>query len=147
MLLAAQLVLRMPLSICFSYLGSLPSSCFFASRAALLQGRFVCSSFPTLFSPVQCDFYFYVLNFYETGVCIRSNHTYSESESDNALLAPSINTRVQKSYQLLWNVARERFELSSAGPKPAMLDHYTTGLHRGEDHSYFQFYGLGSLFS
>ena len=25
-------------------------------------------------------------------------------------------------------VARERFELSSAGPKPAMLDHYTTGL-------------------
>jgi hypothetical protein len=26
-------------------------------------------------------------------------------------------------------VARERFELSSAGPKPAMLDHYTTGLH------------------
>jgi hypothetical protein len=28
-------------------------------------------------------------------------------------------------------VARERFELSSAGPKPAMLDRYTTGLqHR-----------------
>ena len=27
-------------------------------------------------------------------------------------------------------VARERFELSSAGPEPAMLDHYTTGLHR-----------------
>ena len=26
-------------------------------------------------------------------------------------------------------VARERFELSSAGPKPAMLVHYTTGLH------------------
>jgi hypothetical protein len=26
-------------------------------------------------------------------------------------------------------VARERFELSSAGPKPTMLDHYTTGLH------------------
>jgi hypothetical protein len=25
-------------------------------------------------------------------------------------------------------VARERFELSSAGPKPAMLGHYTTGL-------------------
>ena len=25
-------------------------------------------------------------------------------------------------------VARERFELSSAGPKPAMLVHYTTGL-------------------
>ena len=25
-------------------------------------------------------------------------------------------------------VARERFELSSAGPEPAMLDHYTTGL-------------------
>jgi hypothetical protein len=25
-------------------------------------------------------------------------------------------------------VARERFELSSAGPKPTMLDHYTTGL-------------------
>ena len=25
-------------------------------------------------------------------------------------------------------VARERFELSSAGPKPAMLDHYTNGL-------------------
>jgi hypothetical protein len=31
--------------------------------------------------------------------------------------------------QVLSNaVARERFELSSAGPKPAMLDHYTTGL-------------------
>ena len=29
-------------------------------------------------------------------------------------------------------VARERFELSSAGPKPAMLDHYTTGLHAVE---------------
>ena len=28
-----------------------------------------------------------------------------------------------------WLVARERFELSSAGPKPAMLVHYTTGLH------------------
>ena len=28
-----------------------------------------------------------------------------------------------------WMVARERFELSSAGPKPAMLVHYTTGLH------------------
>ena len=27
-----------------------------------------------------------------------------------------------------WVVARERFELSSAGPKPAMLVHYTTGL-------------------
>ncbi|GEM_PF-1927257 len=26
-------------------------------------------------------------------------------------------------------VARERFELSSAGPEPAMLDRYTTGLH------------------
>ena len=26
-------------------------------------------------------------------------------------------------------VARERFELSSAGPKPAMLVRYTTGLH------------------
>ena len=26
-------------------------------------------------------------------------------------------------------VARERFELSSTGPEPAMLDHYTTGLH------------------
>ena len=26
-------------------------------------------------------------------------------------------------------VARERFELSSVGPKPTMLDHYTTGLH------------------
>ena len=25
-------------------------------------------------------------------------------------------------------VARERFELSSAGPEPAMLDRYTTGL-------------------
>jgi hypothetical protein len=25
-------------------------------------------------------------------------------------------------------VARERFELSSEGPKPSMLDHYTTGL-------------------
>jgi hypothetical protein len=30
--------------------------------------------------------------------------------------------------QLFEKVARERFELSSAGPKPAMLDHYTTGL-------------------
>ena len=28
-------------------------------------------------------------------------------------------------------VARERFELSSAGPEPAMLDHYTTGLLSG----------------
>ncbi len=28
----------------------------------------------------------------------------------------------------LGKIARERFELSSAGPKPAMLDHYTTGL-------------------
>jgi hypothetical protein len=27
-------------------------------------------------------------------------------------------------------VARERFELSSAGPKPAMLGHYTTGLRK-----------------
>ena len=27
-------------------------------------------------------------------------------------------------------VARERFELSSAGPKPAMLGHYTTGLQQ-----------------
>ena len=27
-------------------------------------------------------------------------------------------------------VARERFGLSSAGPKPAMLDHYTTGLRQ-----------------
>jgi hypothetical protein len=27
-------------------------------------------------------------------------------------------------------VARERFGLSSAGPKPAMLGRYTTGLHR-----------------
>jgi hypothetical protein len=26
-------------------------------------------------------------------------------------------------------VARERFELSSSGPKPDMLDHYTNGLH------------------
>lgn len=26
-------------------------------------------------------------------------------------------------------VARERFELSSPGPKPDMLDHYTNGLH------------------
>ncbi len=26
-------------------------------------------------------------------------------------------------------VARERFELSSEGPKPSMLVHYTTGLH------------------
>lgn len=25
-------------------------------------------------------------------------------------------------------VARERFELSSSGPKPDMLDHYTNGL-------------------
>ncbi len=31
-------------------------------------------------------------------------------------------------------VARERFELSSAGPKPAMLDHYTTGLHQSLSH-------------
>ena len=28
-----------------------------------------------------------------------------------------------------FDVARERFELSSGGPKPSMLDHYTTGLH------------------
>ncbi len=28
-------------------------------------------------------------------------------------------------------VARERFELSSEGPKPSMLVHYTTGLHNG----------------
>jgi hypothetical protein len=28
-------------------------------------------------------------------------------------------------------VARERFELSSTGPKPAMLVHYTTGLTLG----------------
>ena len=33
--------------------------------------------------------------------------------------------------QTLEKVARERFELSSAGPKPAMLDHYTTGLQHG----------------
>lgn len=26
-------------------------------------------------------------------------------------------------------VAHERFELSSPGPKPDMLDHYTNGLH------------------
>ena len=31
-------------------------------------------------------------------------------------------------------VARERFELSSAGPKPAMLGHYTTGLQ--QSHSF-----------
>lgn len=30
--------------------------------------------------------------------------------------------------RLMVRVARERFELSSTGPKPAMLDHYTTGL-------------------
>jgi hypothetical protein len=28
-------------------------------------------------------------------------------------------------------VARGRFELPSAGPEPAMLDHYTTGLPSG----------------
>jgi hypothetical protein len=28
-------------------------------------------------------------------------------------------------------VARGRFELPSAGPEPAMLDHYTTGLLSG----------------
>jgi hypothetical protein len=30
----------------------------------------------------------------------------------------------------LGEVARERFELSSSGPKPDMLDHYTNGLRR-----------------
>jgi hypothetical protein len=30
-------------------------------------------------------------------------------------------------------VARERFELSSAGPEPAMLDRYTTGLHNKDN--------------
>ena len=29
-------------------------------------------------------------------------------------------------------VARERFELSSAGPEPAMLDRYTTGLQSNQ---------------
>jgi hypothetical protein len=34
-------------------------------------------------------------------------------------------------------VARERFELSSKGPKPSMLVHYTTGLSMGYDFLFF----------
>jgi hypothetical protein len=35
-------------------------------------------------------------------------------------------------------VARGRFELPSAGPEPAMLDHYTTGLLLGSVRKTFQ---------
>ena len=39
-----------------------------------------------------------------------------------------ISARTCSVFQDWEMVARERFELSSAGPKPAMLGHYTTGL-------------------
>ncbi len=35
---------------------------------------------------------------------------------------------LQVTFKITLLVARERFELSSAGPEPAMLDRYTTGL-------------------
>ena len=35
---------------------------------------------------------------------------------------------LQIALKIMLLVARERFELSSAGPEPAMLDRYTTGL-------------------
>ena len=40
------------------------------------------------------------------------------------ILSNALGTRAQTV-----KVARERFELSSSGPKPDMLDHYTNGLH------------------
>ena len=51
--------------------------------------------------------------------------------------APSLNREFERYPDLGLMVARERFELSSAGPKPAMLVRYTTGLlvHRALEDS------------
>ena len=58
---------------------------------------------------------------------------YIHHLSSNTLILVSYGTYIMLKVQhgdirVRTVVARERFELSSTGPEPAMLDHYTTGL-------------------
>ena len=66
----------------------------------------------------------------------RHDDTGVNSETETRQYYGNIISQKTGNYSLRV-VARERFELSSKGPKPSMLDHYTTGLYGFKWHLFY----------